>query len=127
LTFVTWHKALLDKLLLAGSALLVAGLGVGFFALADRYHIPPVWIFALGIGGGFIVAVGRSLRSKFRQPLFVVFFVAWLVIHTLVTLLVIKFLTILWVWPASFLELWIGYAVAFWLFGLPPRGKPRSK
>ena len=114
-------------MLLVGSALIVAGLGVGSFALSEKYDVPPVWMFALWIGLGFIAVVGGSLRSKFRQPLFVVFFVGWLAVHTLVTLLVIKLFTILWVWPTSIVELWIGYAIALWLFGLPSKDKPRSR
>jgi hypothetical protein len=49
------------------------------------------------------------------------FFAGWLCAHVLIMLLAISFLTL----PFSILvmafELWIGYALAFRLFGLPPR------
>lgn len=115
----TARRGVLDISLLIGSAVLVIGLGIGAFDLSDKYHIGDAWIFALCAGVGLIAVVGKSLRSKFRKPLFVVFFIGWLAAHILVMLLVLKYLTLLFVYPFTFLDLLLGYSAAFWLFGLP--------
>lgn len=117
------RKVTIDLALLIGSALLLIGLGVGSFALSDRYHLSDVWVFATWIGIFFVLVIGRSLRSKFRHPMFVAFFIVWLAIHITVIFIVLKYLTILFVYPFIFLDLWIGYALAFWLFGLPSKDK----
>jgi hypothetical protein len=116
-------KGIVDKSLLVGSALLLAVLGIGTFALGDKYRVSPVWIMGLWLGILFVAAIGRHFRAKFRRPLFMVFFIAWFSMHLLIMLLAMSFLVFpLWI-PLIFLELWIGYALAFRLFGLPPDKK----
>jgi len=115
------RNSIRDKALLVVAALFGAGLFAGSFALGAKCQIRPAWIFALWLGVGFAVVIGRSLRVKFREPLFMMFFAGWLCAQVLIMLLAISFLTL----PFSILvmafELWIGYALAFRLFGLPQR------
>jgi choline-glycine betaine transporter len=119
-------KKLLDKLLLAVFALLVAAPGVGSILLGQAYHLPSSSNLAAWVGVVFIAGVGRDLRSKLSKPLFIPFFLGWCAVHTVGTIMVIKRFTILSVLPFTVIELFIGYAVAFRLFGLPPESKRRS-
>ena len=114
-------KSIRDKALLVICALFAAALGFFSFAFADKYHITRGWIFGLWIGVVFVAAIGTSLRARFRRPEFIVFFVGWLFAHILLMLLVMSHLNLLLWIPAIFVELWVGYALAFRLFGLPPR------
>ena len=53
--------------------------------------------------------------------MFILFFGGWLCVHVLLMLLAMSFLVApLWI-PVIAFELLIGYALAFRLFGLPPR------
>jgi hypothetical protein len=110
-------KFLFNKLLLVVSALLLAGLGVGSFALGEKYHLPKEWGIALWIGLGFIWVVGRRFRSKLREPFFVPFFLLWLVVHTVGSVVALFNFTLLSVVPFTVIELAIGFASARWLFG----------
>ena len=66
------------------------------------------------------MVVGWGYRRKFRDPVFISFFVAWTLIHVLVFLLVLAYLGFLWYLPIMVLELWVGYTIAIWQFGPPP-------
>jgi hypothetical protein len=112
-----------DKLLVIASALLVACLLVGSILLRQAYGLPASWNFAAWIGAVFIASVGRSLRLKLGQALFVPFLVAWLAIHTLGTIMVTRKFGILSVVPFTTLEFLLGYAAAYRLFGLPTEEK----
>jgi Na+-transporting NADH:ubiquinone oxidoreductase subunit NqrE len=111
-----------DRLTLVGCAILAAAVAVGSFMLSEKYRFPATAVFALWIGGGFVAVVGWSLRSRLKRPTFALFFAAWLIAYIVVTLAAIRFLKVFWLFPVTFLELWIGYALAFWLSG-PPRHK----
>src|SRR5580698_10029614 len=104
---------LTDKIFMVFGALLVAAVIVGVFTLGEIYHIAPTWTFGLLLGASFVVVIGRGLRRRFRNPLFILFFAGWLCVHVLVMLLVMARLAFpLWILPMAF-ELWIGYALAF--------------
>src|SRR5580704_2989904 len=77
------HNSIIDGSLLVASAIILAALGVGSFAVADRHDVTPAWIFAGWLGIAFVVVVGRSFRSQLRRPLFLAFFAGWLAAHLL--------------------------------------------
>ena len=113
------RNKMLDLLLLLAVGLLVAAAGTAAFWQANKHQINPAWLFATGAAVLFFVAVGWGYRRKFRSPMFVVFFLFWLLAHVLIYLLVLGYLGFLYYVPLSILELWIGYIVAIWLFGPP--------
>jgi hypothetical protein len=98
-------------------------LGTAAFLLADAYHISPAWVFVVWLSVGFFAAVGWDYRKEFKSGSFVLFFAAWLLLHSVIFALVATY----WGWlcylGAAFVELFFFYATAFWLFGLrpPPR------
>jgi hypothetical protein len=99
---------------------------VGSFWLGELWHIAFVPIFLSWMSVIFLATVGWDLRSKFRSPAFVVFFVAWLVMHLAVLTFVIGRLVWFYLLPALCIELWVGYTLAFHMFGLPPSGNPKD-
>lgn len=113
------NKAL-DFFLLIGASLVVAAVSTAAFWLADERHISPAWLFAAGAALIFFLVVGWGYRRKFREPLFILFFGAWTLVHVLVFLLVLAYLGFLWYLPTMVLELWAGYTIAISLFGPPP-------
>jgi hypothetical protein len=113
-----------DRLLLLLAGVLVAGGGAVAFWIADAHHV-TVGLFALVIALSFL-PVARPYRSKFGSRDFILFFVAWLLVHTLLSLLVLGYFGLLYYLPFVVLELWGGYMVAFWLFGPPPDKGIRS-
>jgi hypothetical protein len=113
-------KRLLDRLALLGASLLFIAVGGGVFLWADKHHINDAWVFAGSASLTFLGIVGWPFRSKFRLPNFVAFFVAWLLLHVAIFLLVLGYLGFLYYVPIVVLELWIGYTLAIWPFGPPP-------
>jgi hypothetical protein len=75
------------------------------------------------VGVPFLVYVGRQYPSKLRDPTFLAFLVAWVVIHVIVFLLVLKYFGLLYYIPFAFLELWAGYKLAIQRFGPPSLSK----
>ena len=112
-------KRLIDRLALLGAALLMIGLGGSAFLLAQKYHVSEAWVFGAWAAVFFFVIVGWGYRRKFRDPAFVSFFLAWMLLHVLVYLLALAYLGFLWYVPIVVLELWIGYTIAIWQFGPP--------
>ena len=110
----------LDLILLIGASLLVAAASRAAFWLAAERHISPAWLFAGGAALIFILVVGWGYRRKFRDPAFISFFLAWMLVHVLMFLLVLAYLGFLWYLPIMVLELWVGYTIAIWQFGPPP-------
>jgi hypothetical protein len=116
----TRGKRLLDRLALLGCALLVIVVGGSAFLLAAKYHVNAAWVFGAWAAVFFFLIVGWGYRRKFRDPAFVSFFVAWTLVHVLVYVLVLAYLGFPWYIPIAVLELWIGYTIAIWQFGLRP-------
>jgi hypothetical protein len=110
----------LALLFLVGAGLIVAAAFTAAFWMADEHHISSGWLFAAGAALIFFLVVGWGYRRKFRDPVFVSFFLAWTFIHLLVFLLVLAYLGFIWYLPIMVLELWIGYTIAIWQFGPPP-------
>ena len=98
---------------------MLVALLLGSFWIGDTYHLGFVPIFIGWMALTFIATVGWDLRSNFKRLSFTVFFLAWLGIHTLVIVVVVG--TTRWFYwlPLLMLELWVGYALAIWLFGSP--------
>jgi hypothetical protein len=93
------------------------------FWVAEELRLGTDSAFGAGMGLVFLWAVGRGYRSKFRDPTFISFFLAWLAIHITIFLLVLRYLGFLYYIPFAALELWAGYHVAIQRFGPPIRSK----
>lgn len=78
------------------------------------------WVFGAWAAVLFFLIVAWGYRRKFREPAFIVFFLAWLLLHVAVYVLVLGYLGFLYYIPIMVLELWLGYTVAIWQFGPPP-------
>lgn len=114
------RNKMLDFVLLLSASVFVAAAVATAFWVADVYHVNPGWLCAAGAAVLFFVAVGWGYRRKFRNPEFVSFFLAWLVLHVALYLLVLGYLGFIYYIPIVVLELWIGYTIAIWRFGPPP-------
>jgi|SRR5450755_924305 FtsH-binding integral membrane protein len=79
----------LDLFLLLGASLFVAVIATAAFWVADEHHVNPAWLFATGAAILFLAVVGWGYRRKFRDPVFVSFFLAWLLLHVTIYLLVL--------------------------------------
>jgi hypothetical protein len=78
-----------DFVLLLAASLFVAITGTAAFWMADEHSVNPTWLFAAGAAVLFFLVVGWGYRRKFRDPSFVSFFLAWLLVHVAVYLFVL--------------------------------------
>ena len=108
-----------DKVALVASALLVCVVGVGAFWIATDYHVDSRGVFFVLNAVGFIVVVGRKFPDHWKAPSFVLFFIAWLVFHGLIAIQLAASVPILYWLPIFGVELFIGFLVAYMIFGVP--------
>lgn len=109
-----------DILALIACSLVVVASGIGSFFAADAYHINSMWVLLAWLSVGFFATVGWDYRREFSSLPFVFFFIAWLMLHLLILVLVFGYLAWYWYFAALFLELFAFYASASLLFGLQP-------
>jgi hypothetical protein len=98
---------------------LICVIGVAAFILADAYHVNPLWLFLAWNSVGLVAAVGWGFRSHWKRPAFIAFFTVWLTVHAAVVTVLMGWVPIVYWLPLFFLELFIGYLFAYWLFGVP--------
>jgi hypothetical protein len=103
--------------------LVMVPVSVFVFWVSDELRLGTNSAFAVLVGVPFLVYVGRQYPSKLRDPAFVAFLVAWVVVHVTVFLLVLKSLGFAYYIPFAALELWVGYKLAIHRFGPPSRSK----
>jgi hypothetical protein len=115
-----FKMAALDRLWMLASAFALIAICFAVFWVGELYHVSPAWYFMGVMALGFIATAGWDLRSKFKSPAFILFFLAWLAIHLVVVALAIGYLAWLYWIPVVLFEMWVGYTVAVMLFGLPP-------
>ncbi|PYU38492.1 MAG: hypothetical protein DMG54_29935 [Acidobacteria bacterium] len=77
-------RSLSDTLLLWGTALVVAFLGVGYFLLSDSLHISKKLLLYAALNGAFCLLVVWRFRAWFRDRGLRVLLPLWLVGHLLV-------------------------------------------
>ena len=116
-------ERLLNLALLVNSALILVVLLLGSFWIGDRYHVGFVQLFLGWMSVAFVATVGWDLRNKFRRASFILFFLVWLGVHLLVLVLVVGGTAWFYWLPLLSLELWVGYSVAFQVFGPPASGR----
>ncbi len=119
------RSRILDTSYLICAAILVCVLGVGAFALADIYHISPLWLFFGLISVGFVAMAREDYRKEFRSPRFVAFVVGWIVINVIVIIVIVSRFGWLWLMPALIVEQALFYMTAYWLFDVPPPSRRR--
>src|SRR5437773_12577269 len=73
-----------DSLRLFGCAFAVIALGVGSFALADRYHISSPAVVLGWMGVGFLALVPQDFRSLLNRTSFLLFVMGWLSVYLVV-------------------------------------------
>jgi hypothetical protein len=122
-----WSKRILDFCFLVGSALIVCVLGGGAFLIAEIRHINPMWVFLSLLSVGFFAGAREDYRKEFRSVRFIVFVCGWLVINMAVFLVVLAYFGWLYLFLALFLEQFLFYMTAFWLFGLRPGLRRRER
>ena len=113
------RKRVSDRLALVGAALGLIGLFVAASLFADKYHASHLWVFGLFTSLGFIAVIGRDFKGRFRSASFVLFFLAWLLVHVLLFAFFLVFFGLLYWALAVPVELAIGYLVARKLFNVP--------
>lgn len=116
-------RGFLDVFALLGSSILIVILGMGSFFLADKHHIDLIWPILAWISLAFFAGIGWDYRREFRSGAFTSFFLAWVVLHSLVFVLVLGYLSWLYYVATVPLELFVFYASASLLFGLKPPGR----
>ena len=112
-----------DKVLLVGAALLVCVVGVGAFWLADLYHLSAVWVFVAWNSIGLVPLFIRDFRTHLRKPSFLAFLFAWALIHGLLVVTLMRWMSILAMVPILAVELTVGFVLADYLFGIRPEEK----
>jgi hypothetical protein len=111
-------KLIREKSLVVGVAVLVCATLLSTLWVADTHH-DSIWVLLVWNSIGLVAAVGWSLRRHWRKASFIAFFAAWLVLHAAVTTFLMGWVPILYWAPAIALELFVGYFIAYGLFGLP--------
>lgn len=112
-----------DKVLLVGAALLVCVVGVGAFWLADLYHVSAVWIFVAWNSIALVPLFIRDFRTHLRKPSFVAFLFAWTLIHGLLVVALMRWMSMLAMLPILAAELTVGFVLADYMFGIRPEQK----
>lgn len=121
---MSWTRSLLkgfgDQVLLVVLALAVCAFLLASFWIADEYQINEVWVF---VGWNSILLtpfIIKKYREQLRKPGFVLFSIAWMVIHGLFIVALMRWVPVLY-WPVLILfELTAGCLAANWLFGVEP-------
>jgi hypothetical protein len=108
---------------LFGSALALCVILFASFWFAQEHKLNLAWSFFGWSSILFIAAVGRGFRGQYRNPLFLAFFAIWTVVHGAFSVLLIGWVPMVYWLPAFGLELFLGYLVAYRLFGLPRDAK----
>jgi hypothetical protein len=111
-----------DRLLLVASAIIVCIIGVGAFWIAGDSHTGPLLVF-FGLNTiGFTGVVARKFPNRWKTPSFILFFLAWLLLHGIVATMLAASVPILYWLPIFGVELFIGFLAAYLLFGVPGEG-----
>lgn len=118
------HRKGLDLLLLTIAGLVAAGVGTAVFWIADNHHA-TVGVLAAFAALGFFIIIGKTYGIRQLKSLpFAAFSMVWLLIHVCVFLIVVGNLGLLYYLPFLVAELFVGFMVAIWLFGLPTNNPP---
>lgn len=112
----TTRRSTSDVFLLFGAGLLVAVVGVTVVALSEGYKIPEFWVWGTWMGAICFIPVAQTFRSKLGNRPSKLFLSLWFVVHMVVTLLAAAYLRLIPSIVAVAFELWMGGAVAFWLY-----------
>lgn len=112
-----------DLLLLLGAATAICIAGVASFWLADMFHVNELWVFFAAISIAMVPIIGRGFRSQFKKPTFILFFLVWMTVHSLLVVGLLYRVRLIY-WPfILWLELYAGYCIALWLFDATPDSK----
>jgi hypothetical protein len=113
------RSRLWDRVLLFGTGLLVCIAGVGSGILGEIYHVNSAWLFFAWNSILLIPLVGGDFRSQLKRPSFILFFFAWMIMHGLTVLGLMRWVDVLYWIPLLAVELFIGYFAAYCLFDIP--------
>jgi hypothetical protein len=95
-------------------------IGVAAVVLGEIYHASPVWFFFAWNSIFFIPLIGRDFRGQFKAPQFRGVFGIWVALHGTMVVLLIKWIRMLYWAPLIAIELFLGYLIVSWLFGILP-------
>lgn len=120
------RRGVLDILLLLGSALLLTALLAASFLLSERYRLGEFWVWGSLFGALYVIQVARSYRSKLTHVPLLACLALWLIAHLLWMLVAATRLAPVTSVVSVALELWVGTAITFWLFGIPLKDKKQN-
>ena len=106
-----------DLLSLFGAGILETAALVTFLSLIESYRIPEFWYWGTVMGPGTFFPVMRFLRKRFRQRGFLYYCAGWFPVHMIVMYLAAWRLPVLIALFPVALELFVGFTIAYWLFG----------
>jgi hypothetical protein len=108
-----------DTVFLIAASLTVFVMSVAAYAVAGRYRVGPQWIF-FGLNViGFAAIVGRRFTPHWTNPKFIVFLLLWAALHAGLMITVGDAMEAIYWLPIFAGELFVGYFVAYLIFGLP--------
>lgn len=113
----------LDILLLIGAALLVCAIVTGSFLLAIIFHVNSAWVFVAWNSIVLVPIFIRDFRTHLRRPSFLAFLFAWALIHGLLVVALMRWMSIFAMLPILAVELTVGFVLADYLFGVRPEEK----
>ena len=109
-----------DQVLMLILALALCVFLVGAFWIADEHRINAIWVFVAWNSIVLMPIFIRLFGSHLKKPSFVLFLIAWMVIHGLFVAVLMRRIPIFY-WPIPIsLELMAGGMVANWRFGITP-------
>jgi hypothetical protein len=109
-----------DQVLMVVLALVVCALLFSLFWVADEFHVNEIWAFVAWNSVALAPLVIKKYREQLKKPGFVLFSIAWMVIHGLFIVALMRWAPItLWLIFIP-LELMAGGITANRLFGAMP-------
>jgi hypothetical protein len=116
-------QAVVDRLLLIGAALLVCAIVTGSFLLAIIFHVSSAWVFVAWNSIAVVPTFIRDFRTHLRKPSFLAFLFAWALVHGLLVVTLMRWMSILAMLPILTVELTVGFVLAEYLFDIRPEQK----
>lgn len=108
-----------DTALLLATATIVIVIFGGAFVVTINLNLSPMWVFFPGNAAIVGIVLVRYFKKYLREPYFKLFLAAWAVVHGGLTVFLSRMSVPFAMWPVFFfLELFLGYLFAYFIFGV---------